>query len=821
MKFGSTLAQLSVPQYAAYNVNYNELKAVIKDRTVANAPADPIVIGSSNSQNNKWKQLEDDLYPLLWHEFDRVSSFVKVKRGEIDRRLTFLERQFQRVYEPGTASDTKRPLGQSRRFQKLVSDVHDVGDEVQNLVRFCGAQRTAFRKILKKYKKWTGSAALEQRCRNGFLAETEALQPDMSGQLGRLAKLSSHITSLTRPPTPTSSWSRAKAKGVNLTSLVPPAKIFKDVLDQSDSPLDLDVALDFTPLGKSAGRAVYWVHTDHLEETTILLQRYMRQTFPPAPFNQTLFDNLGRFVQEMNATPIAQLEDGEGITPAKVAMTTRWNDDDAVVSLSDISGGARSPPKSIHIRPKDVPKILKRDVLPSSCEEVQQYLTLHRDVKALASVSSLRSTYCGNNNNTDVGQWATMDRDIIAGTPSMIDSKSSGSDALEFPHAVLEIRWEFSPMPEIVRSLDHGHLVERIRGFSLEEYAIFAVCQPENATVPIWQAMLQKDIRKLSLSSTTGRGKKAATPRPSTTASSTEGQHSDSVFTPDLRGGSDSTPYTPATSMNDLAETTEAIVVKPRKFPVKSRKHKQPVQPHPEAQRYWNEFDDGSEAEEETYAIYVNPDEDVRFPGAETISKALSAMQESVGRGRARLLVWLRLSDVKPRKKPSERDPLLPRSTDRDLDDDNDDSSSSSDEAVPSELNRKATNKQSNQNLNRSLSLSSSLRTHRRVSQLQKTREKLLMRGYVGLIALGFFLLAIARILRAYGRRKAVVEVAGGIIACAVLAEACAVLAVTMLMLRKQKTVSVWHKMIVGGCVAGVVIWGVAVLVSVAMSPKR
>ena len=818
MKFGSTLTQRSVPQYAPYNVNYNELKAIIKDRTVANAPADPIAIGSSNAQTNKWNKLEDDLYPLLWHEFDRASSFVKVKCGEIDRRLTFLERQFHRLQQPGTTSNTKRPLGQSRRFQKLVTDAHEVGDEVQALIRFCGVQRTAFRKILKKYRKWTGSTTLEQRCRNGFLEQSDALQPDMSGQLGRLAKLSSYITTLTQPAATTSSWSRAKSKGITLPSSVP-AKIFKDVLDQSDSPLDLDVALDFTPLGKSAGRAVYWVHIDHLEETTILLQRYMRQTFSPAPFNQTLFDNLGRFVQEMNATPIAQLEDGEGITPAKVAMTTRWNDDDAIVSLSDISGGARSLPKVFHIRPKDVPKILKRDVLPASCEEVQQYLTLHRDVKALASLSSVRSTYCGNNNNADVGQWATLDQDIIAGAPSVIDSKSSGLDIPEFPHAVLEIRWEFSPLPEIVRSLDHGQLVERIRGFSLEEYAIFAICKPENATVPIWQAMLQKDIRKLSLSST-GRGKKASTPRPSTNASSTEG-HSDSIFTPDQTRDSESTPYTPATSMNDLAETTEVIIAKPRKFPVKYRKHKQPSQPDREAPRYWNEFDDGSEAEEDTYAIYVNPDEDVRFPGAETISKALSAMQESVSHSRARLFSWLRLTDIKPRKRPSERDPLLPRSTDRDLDDDNDDSSSSSDEAIQPEMNRKATSKPSNQDLKRSLSLSSSLRTRRRVTQLQKTREKMLTRSYVGLIALGFFLLGIARILRAYGRRKAVVEVAGGIIACAVLAEACAVVAVTMLMLRKQKTVSVWHKMIVGGCVAGVVIWGVAVLVSVAMSPKR
>ena len=58
----------------------------------------------------------------------------------------------------------------------------------------------------------------------------------------------------------------------------------------------------------------------------------------------------------------------------------------------------------------------------------------------------------------------------------------------------------------------------------------------------------------------------------------------------------------------------------------KHRKQRQPVQPDHKVQRYWNEFDDRSEAREETYAIYVNPDEDIRLSGVETISKALLAI---------------------------------------------------------------------------------------------------------------------------------------------------------------------------------------------------
>lgn len=44
----------------------------------------------------------------------------------------------------------------------------------------------------------------------------------------------------------------------------------------------------------------------------------------------------------------------------------------------------------------------------------------------------------------------------------------------------------------------------------------------------------------------------------------------------------------------------------------------QPAQPAPQA--YWNEYDDGSEVENDVYTIYVNPGAESTFPGANTIS---------------------------------------------------------------------------------------------------------------------------------------------------------------------------------------------------------
>ena len=60
-----------------------------------------------------------------------------------------------------SVADRRIPVARLERFGKLENDVLKAGDEVRSLARFTSTQRTAFRKLLKKYKKWTGSAELE------------------------------------------------------------------------------------------------------------------------------------------------------------------------------------------------------------------------------------------------------------------------------------------------------------------------------------------------------------------------------------------------------------------------------------------------------------------------------------------------------------------------------------------------------------------------------------------------------------------------------------------------------------------------------------
>lgn len=42
MKYGSELSRRSVPEWRAYNLDYNEIKEIIKKATSPNAPADAV-----------------------------------------------------------------------------------------------------------------------------------------------------------------------------------------------------------------------------------------------------------------------------------------------------------------------------------------------------------------------------------------------------------------------------------------------------------------------------------------------------------------------------------------------------------------------------------------------------------------------------------------------------------------------------------------------------------------------------------------------------------------------------------------------------------
>lgn len=105
MKFGETLRERSAPQWAIResiklcndldtiliclvleNIDYDDLKRIIKDRTTSTQNQPRFIPGQGN-EAKALKDFEKELYDQLLEQHERVSRFVRSKGDELARRL--------------------------------------------------------------------------------------------------------------------------------------------------------------------------------------------------------------------------------------------------------------------------------------------------------------------------------------------------------------------------------------------------------------------------------------------------------------------------------------------------------------------------------------------------------------------------------------------------------------------------------------------------------------------------------------------------------------------------------------------------------------
>ncbi|KAI8629954.1 hypothetical protein F5Y19DRAFT_474899 [Xylariaceae sp. FL1651] len=171
MKYGEQLEQASVPGWSLHNVDYNSLKHQIKAHTTKDQATAAIAI--PGHQDYALKKFEDDFYLELCSQHSRVGLFVTSKADEIARRLRHLSGL---VHELMLKCTGARGLSakRRRRFAKYQSRIEECGQDIKALSRFVYAQTTAFHKILKKYKKWTGSTTLCSRFKENILTSPKS-----------------------------------------------------------------------------------------------------------------------------------------------------------------------------------------------------------------------------------------------------------------------------------------------------------------------------------------------------------------------------------------------------------------------------------------------------------------------------------------------------------------------------------------------------------------------------------------------------------------------------------------------------------------------
>jgi VTC domain len=830
------------------------LKQLIKDRTSGKGTTDPVSIPGQGSADAAWAQLERELFSILCEQHERVNLFTRSKHGEFERRMDYIDRQV-RLLTRKKNERSSQPVQNTQRYAKLVQEADGVGEDVQSLCRYVATQKQAFRKILKKYRKWTGSSSLELRMNNETFSQPgSVLNWDFMPLLDRLAGVKSSLEALSKSCANVEDRSGQDHRKSSAIVSQKPKSIASRLHDEflHSSALKFDAAFTAVPLGMAGGRASYWIHKDNLEEVSVLLRRYMKDrkglTSPPVSKNTSvtflpaarrdseqsamlecrthisMFDNLHRFIKAHGAVTVGQAEDLVGSVSSKVAMSIIWaNEPEAIVITSDLSPSAAPTQRHLDVVPmksKHLVKLFEPEARPpsrfsrgsanksaasdASVQAHRDWLVQNRDIKPLAEVSCTRSRFAGLNNTSEVGTWALMDMDI---TMSSIDTLTIGNsscgdvvDVQGFPHTVLEVRWEFSRTPEIVRALDSTHLVERIRGFSIEAQAISTICKPSDMPSPMWQPLLERDIRKVPplqiRTSIRKNPPRAGSSELSSTDGASAGPFSAGVIDSSATSLPNSTKTTPpATPLIPTQKTTERHPSQKRKASRrKSRQERQAIQ------RYWNEFDDGDEArEDQVYAIYVNPDEHTAFPGAETVSKAFSSMYQSLGRTKRCIISWLPMQsrdhDLDDDVEGVHR-PLLGVHS-RDADYENDDSSDTGTPNSPVKSSRggRSTRCPSSPDVRRT-SLKSSRHSTKR-HYVHPSHEITLFRTYVGCYAIAFILLTMSAILKATGRHKAKVQVDAGVIV-GVIAALCSAIIGMSLMISREERLSWFHRALGG-----------------------
>ncbi|KAK5724332.1 hypothetical protein LTR15_004377 [Elasticomyces elasticus] len=626
MKYGETLRQRSIPAWSHYNIDYDDIKHYIKEQTT---PGKGKTVAVPGRVDEKLQQFEDTLFQILKDQHHRIDLFVRSKAGEIQRRLDHSKRQLKSLAAPATpVADRRIPVGRLERYGKLENDVLKAGDEIRSLARFTSTQRTALRKLLKKYKKWTGSGQLEERFRSDVLDDPKSfVKLDLGPLLDDYSTTLQEIRSLydTRLRQRSGENDGAELKASSASSIITNLQAALD----SGTKVAFDDAIATVPLGDCGTFASYFVHLENIVELQVLLLQYSRFMTPRSranshaspvsstPQSETFArtssdtadyyaleaDDAERFAQEQNALTIIEREHQTGSTPQKAKMCVRWNNtEEARVAFQTRSNVYRNAT----MKKKFVSALLTRDATFSAKKAAvsaeheagviaaKQALDKDSSIKSLYLYSACRSRFVGINNSSQRLTMATLDTHTSI---QKADGAGGDGDKIAFPFAVLLVRQDGAVSGGMLAALDQSHLVERVRGFSMEYHAIWQTSNSPNIPPPFWLPVLDRDIRKLP---------PPAMKRTPSSANRTPTSNGSN------HGATDSTTAVETTRSNSTVPELDTPTL--RSFRKKRRRNHPHGAAQPPQQKYWSEYDHPEDGEaSEAYVIYMDPNQKSAF----------------------------------------------------------------------------------------------------------------------------------------------------------------------------------------------------------------
>lgn len=311
---------------------------------------------------------------------------------------------------------------------------------------------------------------------------------------------------------------------------------------------------------------------------------------------------------------------------------------------------------------------------------------------------------------------------------------------------------------------------------------------------------LEEDMRKLPSSTKGVNGRnphksvsqeQANSRKTSISAPSSFRGHSSGGFSP-VQGESSATSVPDQLAMPTPSSFKKKKKTIPKKRRLPTKKLKGPSSPE---QRYWNEFDDGSEGErDEPYTIFVDPNPSSTFPGVATVSKILENLSANSKMSWSKVQTWL---TPKPKgyANPNERSSLI--------DDNSSPISPTIDDSSDSDIESGATVKRQDY---------SAMAYHRRRHSNRSVHESVLFRCSLGSFLAAVAFLLVAAIVGATGRREAAAEVNVGVVVCVAASLVSAVVGAGCTIARYD-TISWIHRSLVGLALVIVLFGNAGVLV--------
>ncbi|KAL9037492.1 MAG: hypothetical protein Q9214_005683, partial [Letrouitia sp. 1 TL-2023] len=686
------------------NVDYNDLKYLIKAHTTR-GQGRAVTIPTQKNAAKALEAFEDEFFSELRNQHQRVDLFVQSKTGEVTRRLIHLEKQISQLkLHASSLEPTRLSIKRLERLSGLEQATLKVGEDIQSLTRFVKVQKTAFQKLLKKYRRWTGSSNLAARFEaevlkrpgslstkdfgfllsqwNGVLAAMRALfnretnsQGVTGGSYSRGEKFRRKSALIDKSPQATDQLSPETPLRRPFSS----AKKLHSICQEGSEP-ELDTALAVVPIGKRGGKATYWVHPENLIELHVLLLKYTRRriTSPtssvssPAPQNNAggaespskeraseiagavICDDLQSFSRRQSSAPLGDSEDQLGSGIQKAAACIRYSPDGEAVIAIDSSGEAKTAKKKCHFRQsrlksKAVHRLFDIEQPVPSPEHFSQKaenedawdtLTVRKWLIHHPKIHPLVQVFYKRTRFFGLGNNET--KGVWATLDTDIEMAKCSSSSFSLGET----------FPGFVAKAATN---SRSFPFSVLEVRFEGTDEPDLVTVLDGTHLLpalDQDIRKIpSLATYTSLNldnKPSMYPgsaEPTSTSATSAGDR------PTSSGFSIPTAKSSATSEQDQLGSPPPKKSKKRRRPRRERSLRRQtgkvMWQQPQQHRYWNEFDDGDEVLEfEPYTIYVDPPKPSHFPGIETLSKTLSSVASGVKIVEQRVRPWMTSSSV-------------------------------------------------------------------------------------------------------------------------------------------------------------------------------